>query len=192
MNPTSISARFCSALTNIFHSLGESSGSSNPVTQLWELSCLPRCGCQLPLSHPDSTSQAVQDWKCPVSANVAQSVIHLSIWVNHRSMRLPFRISIVPLPTISAPVVSESSIHWASVCLLSNRSGPIRHVPGRYLPVWLILWHPNSVMAYSLEVLSHTKGARRHYSSAFWLHSPEQCLYGLGGNQSLLTLTQCA
>ena len=55
-----------------------------------------------------------------------QCVIHLGTWVNHYSLRLPFRFSLIPLNTLSALLVSEASIEWASVYPLS--------LPSRVIP----------------------------------------------------------
>ena len=65
----------------------------------------------------------------------------------------------------------------------------MRSVPGRFLPVWLILWHPNSVMADSLEVLSHTKGARRHYPLATWIQPIERAIHYISASVSILEVT---
>ena len=54
-----------------------------------------------------------------------QSVTPLSTWVNHYSLRSPVRLLTIPLNTLSALLVSESSIEWASVYPLS-------------LPSWVI------------------------------------------------------
>ena len=78
--------------------------------------------------------------------SLPQSVTNLSIWVSHRSLRLPVGQLKMRFTSMSGPAVSDLSIHWASVSPCPNQfdcSWYSSH-PSCSFPLWKLCDLPRS------------------------------------------------